>query len=312
MALMPLNQINCPIDITDFPQYTGFEQYQQIVAIQVPLVYDQVIQKKCLMDLNDPRLKIQPPICPPNQSTVPGLNGVIPNIPVNTPLNFREFRNFEASITNVSATQISPTQKLVTVTYNIEFIADILQGNTNVSIPVTLSGLTESVTLNCPESQSQISVSTGGSNSTSESKPIFKLEILPDLTNSSAYFSTTPSSNPQEVNVTVYFTLCYTLITKCELNVQMLVPFYGFFENGRSSTSDTTQICPCNQCMSSTNTSDLYPPINFSIFNCVSSAGSSTPPSSTPPSSTPPNTGTPGGTPTPAPTNSTSEIIPVR
>src|SRR3712207_8108774 len=83
-------------------------------------------------------------------------------------------------------------------------------------MPISLTGLSESVTLNCPDSSSQISVSTGNDPATDE--PIFKLEILPDLVSSSAYFVTTPTDNAQLVNATVYFTLCYTLVIKCELD----------------------------------------------------------------------------------------------
>lgn len=286
MAVMPLSEIKCPVNITDFPQYDGFAQYEQIVAIQTPLIYDQCLLKKCLMDSRDPRLQLNPPVCPPTQQTVVGLNGVLNNIPINTPLNFREFRNFTASITNVSATQISSAQKLVTVTYNISFIADVLQGNTNISMPISLTGLSESVTLNCPDSSSQISVSTGNDPATDE--PIFKLEILPDLVSSSAYFVTTPTDNAQLVNATVYFTLCYTLVIKCELNVQMLIPFYGFFEQGRpcSGGGVSPDVCPCTQCMN-TPASQLYPPIDFTVFNC----GANNQPSSTSSNNIKPSTG---------------------
>lgn len=270
MALMPISQIKCPVDIKDYPQYEGFEQYQQIIAIEVPVVYDQCLLKKCLMDTNDPRLAGTTPVCPPGSYTkVSGLKATLTNIPKNTQLNFRAFRNFDIIITNISSSKISPTQNSVTVTYEIKFKADVLVGDSNETINIDLLNLKETTVLNCPESLSQISVSTG-STGVSVNEPIFKLAMVPDLANSTAYFITTPVGGSDKVNVDIFFNLCYGLMVKCELESQVLIPFYGFFNDGKTCTNNQEN-CPCVQCLKSS-TGTFYPPINFSVFQCGASA----------------------------------------
>lgn len=264
MPNMPLSEITCPINIKDFPQYTGFAPYEKIVAIQVPLVYDQCTLKKCLMSANDPRLALTPPVCPTDQQTVPGLSAVIDGTTTSSVLTFREFRNFSVQITNTNSSGISENNQLVSITYNISFIADILNGSTNVQIPITLTGLTENVILNFPAGLNKVGAST--SDTVMQKAPVFRIEILPNITTNPAYFAPTPTP---ATTMSVYFTLCYSVTVKYELNVQALVPFYGFFQNGRICSADASNStgCPCSTCKN-TPPNTKYPDINFSVFNC--------------------------------------------
>lgn len=275
MTSMPISEILCPIDINNFPQYNDFQQYDKIVCIEAPVVYDQCIKKKCLMDINDPRIKTPNPICPPNSYTsVSGLYAYIETDPVDITTSLREFRNFTLSINNISSSKISPTKISVTINYSITFKVDVLIDSTNQTLDFIIPNLTETTTLNCPESLSQISVSTG-SIGNSLNEPLFKILFLPDLINSSAYFEITnilkPDSSPgggyhvvKVVNI--YINLCYSLMIKCELESQVLVPFYGFFNNGKTC-STPQETCPCINCLK-TATGSFYPPIDFSSFQC--------------------------------------------
>lgn len=272
---MPISEIKCPIDITELPQYTGFEQYQQVIAIEVPVVYDQCLIKKCLLDEEDPRILGATPICPEHSYTaVSGLTAEFKNVAVGTPVNFRGFRDFKVTINSVSSTTVSSTQKSVTINYELEFIAEVFLGADSESETITISNLTETVLLDYPSNVSQISVSTNSSPN-SLSSPTFKIVLLPDIANSGAYFIYEPASGGgcgqgnDKVDVTAYFNICYTLMIKVELESQILIPFYGFYNTGKtcSSSADT---CPCIQCLN-TAPGPFYPPIDFSVFDCVSS-----------------------------------------
>lgn len=275
MDPMPISEILCPIDIKNFPQYNRFKEYDKIICIEAPVIYDQCIKKKCLMDINDPRIKGSTSICPPGSYTaVSGLYSYIETDPVDITTSLREFRDFKLSINNISSTKISSTKVSVTINYSVNFKVDVFIEGTNQTINVTLPNLVETTTLTCPRSLSQISASTV-STVQSVNEPIFKVLFLPDLTNCSAYFEITniikptppPGSGDHVVKVVnIYLNLCYSLMIKCELESQILVPFYGFFNNGKTCTNNQ-ETCPCIQCLKN-DTGLFYPPIDFSSFHC--------------------------------------------
>jgi hypothetical protein len=253
--------------------YDSFEPYTKVIAIQSPCVYDQCKIDKCLYHPDFP-------VPPPDPS---GANGEPDEQLIQYFSNFGDpitggtfelldIRDKKIKILSMSmadaACHHKPSAKNITVNYEISFWADVKTSETNYpirSLKFTLLK-TDSALLNCPDPKASITAACSSEGITSPclDELTVKLELL--LEQRGVRFKKVELPDGQGgtyEDYAVEIAICYALLFKSQLNVQLLVPTYGFYED-TYECQQPSSTCPCESYTPIAD--DYYPDIDFDAF----------------------------------------------
>ncbi|KYH35484.1 hypothetical protein CLTEP_06600 [Clostridium tepidiprofundi DSM 19306] len=246
-----------------------FEPFDEVVAIETPVVYDQCRVNKCLYHPDFP--------APPEGSDgEPDPQLIAYFGDYGTPITGGTFellgiRDKQLKILSMSTEDASCPHKdypkNVTVEYKITFWADVKTSETDYPIRSVKFELirTDSALLNCPDHNSEISAiscSQEGNSCLDE----LKIKLVMLLEKRAVRFKKVERTDAQGSTFEDYaveMAICYALLFKSELTVQLLVPSYNFYEEANICTQPCTT-CPCEDYTPLGN--DFYPDIDFDAF----------------------------------------------
>jgi hypothetical protein len=258
------------------PEGEQFEPYDEVVAIETSVVYDQCRINKCLYHPDFPTP--EPPV-PPD----PNVDNGEPDDQLiayfgdwGTPVTGGTFtlyqiRDKQLKILSMSSEEAyCPNRehaKNITVEYKISFWADIKTSEEEYPIRSVKFELTrkDSALLNCPDHNSEISTISCGKEADTCLDQL-KIKLIMMLERRGIMFESVQRPDGQGGTYTDYavkMAICYALLFKSLLNVQLLVPSYGFYEESNPCTQPGLT-CPCADYTPLGD--EFYPDIDFNAF----------------------------------------------
>lgn len=260
-----------PIKLTGTQE--PFEPYDEVVAIETSVVYDQCRIDKCLYHPDFPTP--EPP--DPDQHIAEADDQLIAyfgdwGAPITGgTFTLYQIRDKQLKILSMSSEDSCCSTKdhgkNITVEYKISFWADIKTSEKEYPIRSVKFELTrkDSALLNCPEQNSEISTISCGKEAETCLDQL-KIKLIMMLEKRSIMFESVERPDGQGGTYTDYavkMAICYALLFKSLLGVQLLVPSYGFYEQSNPSIQPSLT-CPCEHYTPLGD--EFYPNIDFRAF----------------------------------------------
>lgn len=179
----------------------------ELVCIEVPKIFDQCLIKRCLVYG-----------CGPDTITT---DRELRSDPLIDPRNYIRSRDFNITLNSVDKFPLrsDPNYKKIVIDYTISFYADYIDcDGVNRSEFYEVNRTDTLYKFYCPDSIAQFSAY--GSTNNCQNSNIIKLEMVAEALDGELL--------RDEGEWYLDITLGYFIIVKCEINVQLLVPAYGY------------------------------------------------------------------------------------